>query len=160
MNENGKFPSQDPMVRLRQEMKLRGFSQKTIKSYLLYIEAFLRFEQKGPREVNADDVRRYLEHLADSGKSASTLNTAYSALQFYFGAVLHRKFFMHIPRVKKPHTLPVVLSKEEVRRLIEIPQNPKHKCMIQMLYGTGVRVGELVRLRMRDIDFLYQGSAG
>lgn len=109
MNEN-KFPSQDPIARLRQEMRLRGFSQKTIKSYLLYIEACVLFVRKILREVTGDDVRRYLEHLADTGKSASTLNTAYSALQFCFGVILRRKFFMHIPRAKKPHTLPEVLS--------------------------------------------------
>lgn len=148
-----RYPSQDPMVKLRQEMRLRGFSQKTIKSYLLYIEACLRFTGKSAREVRGEDVRRYLEQLAETGKSASTLNCAYSALQFYFGVVLHRTFFMHIPRVKKPHKLPAVLAKEEVMRMIESMKNLKHKCMIQMLYGTGMRVGELVHLRMRDIDF-------
>lgn len=153
MNESQPYPSQDPMARLRQEMRLRKFSQKTIKSYLLYIEACLRFVRKSPRDVDGADVRDYLDNLATTGKSASTLNTAYSALQFYFGKILCRKFFVNIPRAKKPHTLPEVLSKEEVRRMIDTTVNPKHKCMIQMLYGTGVRVGELVRLRMRDIDF-------
>ncbi len=153
MDRNPPFPSQDPMARLRQEMRLRKFSQKTIKSYLLYIEACLRFVRKSPREVDGADVRNYLDNLATTGKSASTLNTAYSALQFYFGKILCRKFFVHIPRAKKPHTLPEVLSKEEVRRMIDCVENQKHKCMIQILYGTGVRVGELVRLRMRDIDF-------
>lgn len=153
MNESQPFPSQDPMARLRQEMRLRKFSQKTIKSYLLYIEACLRFVRKSPRDVDGADVRNYLDHLASTGKSASTLNTAYSALQFYFGKILRRKFFVNIPRAKKPHMLPEVLSKEEVRRMIDCVENPKHKCMIQILYGTGVRVGELVRLRMRDIDF-------
>ena len=136
---------------LRQEMRLRKFSQKTIQSYLLYIEACLRFVQKSPREVNGADVRNYLDHLASAGKSASTLNTAYSALQFYFGRILCRKFFVHIPRAKKQHTLPEVLSKEEVQLMIDGMKNPKHRCMIQILYGTGVRVGELVRLRMCDL---------
>ena len=153
MNENQPFPSQDPMARLRQEMRLRKFSQKTIKSYLLYIEACLRFVRKSPREVDGTDVRNYLDNLATTGKSASTLNTVYSALQFYFGKILCRKFFVSIPRAKKPHTLPEVLSKEEIRRMIDCVKNPKHKCMIQILYGTGVRVGELTHLRMRDIDF-------
>lgn len=140
------------MARLRQEMRLRKFSPKTIKSYLLYIEACLRFVRKSPREVDGADVRNYLDNLASTGKSASTLNTAYSALQFYFGKILCRKFFVNIPRAKKSHQLPEVLSKEEVRRMIEATNNPKHKCMIQMLYGTGMRVGELTHLRMRDVD--------
>lgn len=153
MKESQLYPSQDPMVKLSQEMRLRKFSPKTIKSYLLYIEACLRFVKKSPREVDGTDVRNYLDNLAVTGKSASTLNTAYSALQFYFGKILCRKFFVNIPRAKKPHTLPEVLSKKEVRRMIDCVENPKHKCMIQLLYGTGMRVGELTRLRMRDIDF-------
>ncbi|MBF8280994.1 MAG: Phage integrase family protein [Candidatus Magasanikbacteria bacterium] len=159
MNKGGvdhaqpKSPSQDLIVRLQQEMRLRRFSQKTIKSYLLYMGAFLRFANKSPRDINNIDIKEYLEYLAENGKSASTLNTAYSALRFYFGAVLHRKFFMHIPRAKKPHQLPEVLAKTEVQRMIEVVKNPKHKCMIQILYGTGMRVGELTKLRMSDIDF-------
>ena len=90
--------------------------------------------------------------LADSGKSSSTLNTAYSALQFYFEKILNRRFFLHIPRAKKEKRLPGVLSKEEVKAIIGRTNNPKHRCMIQLLYGAGLRVGELVRLRMRDID--------
>ena len=145
-------PSRDPLALLEQEMKLRKFSRKTIKSYTQYITHCLDFARKNPKEITAVDVRAYLENLADSGKSASTLNTAYSALQFYFGKILHRKFFANIPRAKKEKKLPVVLSKKEVHRMIDSTKNPKHKCIIQMLYGTGMRVGELVRLKMKDVD--------
>lgn len=150
---NKRFPSQDPMAKLQQEMRLRGFSQKTIKSYLLYIESCIRFSKKSPREIKGEDIRQYLDHLAQSGKSSSTINGAYSALQFYFSKILRRRFFMNIPRTKKPFKLPVVLSKEETQCMINYITNPKHKCIVQMLYGTGMRVGELVRLRMKDIDF-------
>jgi len=148
-----KYPSKDPIVQLRQEMKLRRFSSRTVKSYLYYINDCLGLANKSPREICSVDVRAYLEHLADTGKSASTMNTAYSALQFYFGKILCRKFFANIPRAKKEKKLPVILSKNEVMIMIEKTVNPKHKCILQMLYGTGMRVGELVRLKMKDIDF-------
>ncbi len=146
-------PSRDPMVLFVEEMKLRNLSVKTRKSYYGYVDACLRFlGGKSPREVVADEVRRYLSYLADNGKSASTLNTAYSALQFYFEKILRRKFFITILRAKKEKRLPAVLSVEEVRRLIEVIQNNKHRTIVQLLYGSGLRVGEVVRIRMRDID--------
>lgn len=143
------------MTLFQEEMRLRRLSPKTVKTYVRFVEECLRFSgNKSPKEVAETDVRGYLLWLADSGKSSSTLNTAYSALQFYFEKILRRKFFLHIPRAKKETRLPVVLSKEEVKRMIDRTENPKHRCMVQLLYGTGLRVGELVRLRMEDIDML------
>ena len=75
-------PSRDPIHLLKQEMKLRRFSQKTIKSYLHYINQCLDYANKSPKDIITSDVRAFLEHLADSGRSSSTLNTAYSALLF------------------------------------------------------------------------------
>lgn len=147
-------PSRDPIARLRQEMKLRNYSPKTVKTYIQYINECFRFaNNKSPKEINTDDIRTYLEWLSDQGKSSSTLNTAYSALQFYFGTILRRSFFVHIPRSKKERRLPVVLSKEEIAGMIAYTQNPKHNCIMSLLYGTGVRVSELVNIRMCDIDF-------
>jgi len=97
-------------------------------------------------------VRAYLEYLAKN-HSASTLNTAYSALQFYFVKILCRKFFVNIPRAKKSHYLPVVLSKSEVARLLVSLINSKHHCIVSLLYGAGLRVSEVVRIKMLDIDF-------
>lgn len=152
MEQSQYYPSQDPIVKLRQEMKLRQFSQRTVKSYCHYITNCLESSNKNAREVNTDDIRRYLEKLADNGVSSSTLNTAYSALKFYFGNILRRKFFLSIPRAKKDKKLPSVLSKNEVHKMIELTTNPKHNCMLCLLYGFGLRVGELVHLRARDID--------
>jgi len=152
METNQYFPSQDPMVKLRQEMKLRNFSQKTIKSYIHYITHCLFWSRKNPRDIAGADIRFYLEKMVEKGASASTLNTAYSALKFYFGAILRRSFFLNIPRAKKDKKLPSVLSKEGVKRMILLTVNPKHNCMLSLLYGAGLRVGELVRLKMGDID--------
>jgi len=141
------------MVKLRQEMKLRKFSQKTVKTYIQYIEEFLRFcDGKSSKNVVGADIKDYLEWLSDSGKSGSTLNTAYSALKFYFEKILCRKFFAQIPRAKKEKKLPVVLSKEEVRRLIAGIENKKHRTIVELLYGCGLRVSEVVKIKMKDID--------
>jgi len=153
MNTQNYRPSRDPMALLEQEMRLRKLSQKTIKSYVRFVDECLHFcGQKSPIEINTNDVRGYLDWLAGDGKSASTLNTAYSALLFYFSKILRRSFFFNIPRAKHGHQLPSVLSKEEIRKMIKFTTNPKHNCMLSLLYGTGMRVGELVRLRIADID--------
>lgn len=146
-------PSRHPMLLLEQEMRLRGLSRNTRESYLYYVRACLVWTQKSPRDVATADVRAYLDYLYQAGRSPSTLNCAYSALQYYFEKILHRHFFAQIPRAKQPKRLPIILSKGEVRKLIEKTGNPKHRCIVSLLYGTGIRVGELVRLQMNHIDF-------
>ena len=97
-------------------------------------------------------MRNYLEQLADGGSSASTINCAYSALKFYFEKILRRKFFVNIPRAKKEKKLPVVLSRDEIHKMIKAIKNPKHKCILSLLYGSGLRVSEIVKIKMEDID--------
>jgi len=158
-------PSRDPMVLLRQEMKLRRFSERTIESYIHYIDECLRFAGTDPKCASQADVKAYLCYLTDKNYSSSTINTAYSALLFYFGNILQRRFFFNLPRARKEKHLPVVLSKDEVARLIVVSAgNPKHCCIISLLYATGVRVSELTHIKMRDIDLdrmllrVYQGK--
>jgi integrase/recombinase XerD len=153
MNGNYLYPSKDPVYQLKQEMKLRKFSPKTVKSYLYYISSALKQANKSPKFVNSDDLRRYLERLADNGKSASTLNSAYNALKFYFEKILRRRFFMNIPRAKIPKKLPEVFSKEEIKRILNAIQNVKHKLMLGLMYSSGLRVSEAVSVRVKDFDF-------
>jgi site-specific recombinase XerD len=153
LSDNYQYPSWDPLHKLRQEMKIRKFSQKTIKSYLHYITEILNFARKNPKEISNEDVRAYLENLCDKGFSSSTLNTAYSALKFYFEKILYRKFFFNLPRAKKDKKLPVVLSKKEILDIINACENIKHKLIIQILYCSGLRVSEVIDLKINDLDF-------
>ena len=148
-----RYPSQDPLAKLRQEMKLRNFSQKTIKAYLYYITDILDFANLSPKSVDAESIRRYLEKLANEGKSASTLNSAYSALKFYFEKILCRRFFISIPRAKTPKKLPEVLNKDEVKAILSGVKNVKHKLMLGLIYSSGLRVSEAVKIKVKDIDF-------
>lgn len=168
----------EPMHNLERELKIRKFSRKTVQSYLYYNRKFLDFAsrrtkkgfgagvKKSPREVNNLDIKRYLEHLVDRKLSGSTLNLAINALKFYYAGILKRRFFFDIKHVKKNKKLPVVLSKDEVKRMIEVTDNPKHKFLIQFLYATGLRVSEVVRMRMSNIDLdrkmvlVRQGKGG
>lgn len=147
------YPSQDPMVKLRQEMKLRGFSQRTVKSYVYYITNIVKQANKRLHQITAADVRSYLERLADQGKSASTLNIGYNALKFYFESIMHRKLFMHIPRAKTAKKIPNVLTKDEVSKILRSVTNVKHKLMLALLYSSGLRVSEVVNVKVEDINF-------
>jgi len=157
MNGNYLYPSKDPMAKLSQEMRIRNFSQKTIKVYLYYNRELLRFASyKSPKEISKRDIKDYLDFLVSQGRSASTINLAINALKFYYEGVLGRKFFsfnLGIKRPKKGKKLPVVLSKQEILSMIETMDNSKHKLAIELLYGSGLRVSELVNLRISDIDF-------
>ena len=148
--------SRDPMYNLVQEMRLRNFSPKTIKAYLYYNKELLRFASKFSDEIDKQTIKDYLDFLVISGKSSATINLVINALKFYYERILPRHFFdsdFGIKRPKKEKKLPTVLFKQEIVKMIKAADNLKHKLMIQILYSSGLRVSELVNLRINDIDF-------
>jgi len=145
MQDNNTFGS------LERELRIRNYSRKTIQSYVRCNRELLRFCGKDPREVSIEDIKNYLDYISQN-KSTSTVSVAYNAIHFYYGEVWKRNFFLHIHQPKKNKYLPVVLSKEEINRMLYVTPNPKHNCVIGLLYGTGVRVSELTHIKMCDID--------
>ena len=145
----------EPFYKLEQEMRLRNFSPKTVKAYLYYNKELLRFANyKSPLKISIQDIKDYLDFLISSGKSRSTLDLAINALKFYYSTILERKFFdkNKIARPKREEYLPIVLSKEQVIKMISATGNIKHRLMLVLLYSSGLRVSELVDLRLSDID--------
>jgi site-specific recombinase XerD len=151
-NKKTTTEERDPLHNLEQELRIRGFSPRTIESYLLYNKLFLQFSEKSPKEVTNDDIRQYLISLKDKDCANSTLNVALNALKFYYREVLKRKFFFDIKGAKKSNYLPVVLSREEIERMLEKTTNPKHNFLISLMYSAGLRVSETIKIRMRDFD--------
>lgn len=148
--------ARDPMFYLAQEMRIRNFSPKTIRAYLYYNKELLRFANKSPREINSGDLRDYIDCQFGLGKSSSTVNLAINALKFYYEGLMHRKFFILPTGIKRPKSekkLPQVVAKLEVIRMIDALDNIKHKLIIQILFGSGLRVSELANLKINDIDF-------
>lgn len=142
----------DSVYNLERELKIRGFSPKTIKSYLAYNRLFLEFAQKGPMEITNNDIRAYLESIKDEGCANSTLNVALNALKFYYKGILKRGFFFDIKGAKKTEYLPTVLSKQEIEKMLLETKNLKHHFLVSLMYSAGLRVSETVSLRMRDFD--------
>lgn len=134
---------------LRRELVSRKYSEKTVKAYIHYNEALLKFAKKNPLEINNEDTKNYLFYLAENKNfSASTLNIVINAMKFYYGDVLKRGFVYEIMRPKKDKKLPVVLSKEEVSKILSSITNLKHKVTLMLTYSAGLRVSEVVKLKL------------
>lgn len=132
----------DAIPKLIEELKLRKYSGKTIKRYVWVAEGFLGSNKS---------LRDYLLSKAD--KSRSMARTTYFALKFFYENALGQKFDEKIPLAKKSHLLPVVLSKEEVAKMLESAGNAKHKMVLGFLYYAGMRLDEARTLKWEDIDF-------
>jgi integrase/recombinase XerD len=165
-NKKTTIQERDPLYNLERELKIRGFSPRTVKSYLLYNKLFLQYSRKSPKFITNEDIRQYLLNLKDKNCANSTLNVALNALKFYYRQVLKRKFFFDIRGAKKSDYLPVVLSKEEIGRMLAKTTNPKHNFLISLIYSAGLRVSEAVTIKMCDFDLdrrmilVRQGKGG
>lgn len=148
------------LEQVRRETRLRHMSIRTEKAYVGWIERFLRFHrhQAGdwvhPRDLGNQAVSDFLSDLAVHGNvTASTQNQAFSALLFLYRQVLQLEIEIEAVRAKKPERLPVVLSRDEVRRLLlELPLG-RIRTMAGLMYGAGLRKMEVCRLRVKDLDF-------
>ncbi len=134
------------------EMKLRNFSDKTMKTYLYYNDLFLKFIDKSPREVSGKDIKSYLLSLIQRKKSSSTVNLVHNALVFYYGKIL-RKNVAEIPFQKREKKNPGLATKKNIEDMLKVTKNKKHHLMISLLYASGVRVSELVNIKVEHIDF-------
>ena len=138
---------------LATELKLRGFSNNTVQAYLHYNQGFLNFCKKDPNDVSEMDAKEYLAHLISEKRlRPASLSLALSALKFYYGEVLKKKVLSGIKPPKPEKKLPVVLTKSEIKRMINSTPNPKHQLLIKIIYGSGLRVSESVALMVNDID--------
>lgn len=137
---------------VKRECKRRRYSNKTIKTYIYCINRFLKPIEKTLDKISKKDVRLFLEDLSERGMSGNTMNVYHMAIKFLFEDVLKRRMWINIKYSKIPEKLPVVLNKEEVKKLFSVIENPKHKLMIKLMYSTGLRVSELINLRINDIE--------
>jgi site-specific recombinase XerD len=135
-------------------MKLRYFSSRTQESYLKCVESLSLFFKKSPDKLNQDQIQRYLLYLIDDKKlSWSSCNVAFSAFKFFYYHILNwDEMKLFLPKRKKESRLPQVYSKEEMEQLFNHAQPLKNSAILMATYSSGLRVGELVTLKIRDID--------
>ena len=143
---------------VREVRRLRHFSLSTEKSYVHYIRDFILFHNKRhPKDMGAAEIRAYLSHLAiHRNVAASTQTVALVALLFLYRQVLDIElpYINDIERARRPQRLPVVFTRSEVKRILTNLDGIQH-LIVSLLYGTGMRLIEELRLRVKDLDFDY-----
>jgi integrase/recombinase XerD len=134
-------------------MRMRKLADKTQSHYLRAVRQFAGYLGRTPDSASVEDLRRYQLHLVDHGISPVSLNTAITGLKFFFDVTLDQPELMaKMQPVRVPRTLPVVLSCDEVARLIAAAGNLKHQTALSVAYGAGLRASEVVALKVGDID--------
>ncbi|MFT5846932.1 MAG: integrase/recombinase XerD [Psychroserpens sp.] len=136
------------------KLELRKYANNTVKTYVTSFEKFINYYiSKDLVAINESDVRKYILKLVQQDKSNSYINSSINSIKFYFESVLGMpNRFYEIERPRKEKKLPKVLSKEDVLSVIANTNNLKHKCIVSLLYSSGMRRNELVNLKITDID--------
>jgi integrase/recombinase XerD len=139
--------------RMIEDMRMRKLSPKTQIGYVRAVRQFAKHLGRTPDSASAEDLRGYQLHLADQGVSSVSINAAITGLKFFFEITLgHPELMAKMQPVHVPHKLPVVLSREEVARLIAAAGNLKHQTALSVAYGAGLRASEVAALKVGDID--------
>ena len=136
------------------DMAVRGLAYRTRETYVQSVAKLAKFYSRRPDQISETEVQRYLLHLLQERKLAhSSCNVMVSALEFFYRVTLHRREIEFcLPRPKVPAKLPQILAREEVAALIEKTSNLKHRALLMTTYGAGLRLQEVCRLRLCDID--------
>lgn len=132
---------------------LKGLSPRTISTYAFVVGKFLRVHKKEPHQITKNEVQNYLLGLLEKGSPGNTINVYLNGLKFFFEECLGRKLTAKIKYYKIPQKLPEFLTQEETIRFFSVIVNKKHKLMITLLYSTGLRVSELLNLKVNDFQF-------
>ena len=139
--------------RMTEDMQLRKLAPKTQTSYIRAVKKLADYLGHSPDTATAEDLRQFQLHLTDKGTSRITINATITALRFFFEVTVGDKEVVNkLNTVPVPRRLPVVLSREEVARLLEATSNLKYKAAFSVAYGAGLRISEVVSLKISDID--------
>jgi site-specific recombinase XerD len=139
--------------RMLDDMRMRKLEPRTREAYIRAVRRLAAYLHRSPDTATVEDLRSFQLHLVDTGTSPITLNATLTGLRFFFDITLGREELMaRMQPVKVPHTLPVVLSPQEVSRLIAAGRNVKHQAALSVAYGAGLRASEVIGLKVTDVD--------
>jgi integrase/recombinase XerD len=139
--------------RMLDDMRMRKLEPRTQEAYVRAVRKLAAFLHRSPDTATVEDLRNFQLHLVDEGASPMTLNVTLTGLRFFFDVTLERLELMaRMHPVKLPHKLPVVLSPQEVSRLIAAASNVKHQAALSVAYGAGLRASEVIHLKVTDVD--------
>lgn len=140
------------LKKLENELRLRNYSPKTVKSYVSCVAEYLRIKQTNLDLVDTDFIKQYLLSKIDKGISSQTVNQSLQAINFFYWNVLKFRGKIDIRFAKTPSKLPIVLSRDEIEKIINSINNAKHRLLISLTYASGFRVSETTNLKIKDIN--------
>ena len=144
---------EEALIRLKEQLMLKRYSYHTVKAYCNFFAAFLvYFHDYEPTNIKKEQIKAYLlQQIKEKSWSESAQNQAVNAIKFYFEKVLEQERVFYDLRPKAEQKLPQVLSEEEVKRLLKVVKNIKHKTILALIYSAGLRLSESVNIRLTDI---------
>ena len=138
--------------RMIEDMTVRNFVEKTRNDYIRRVRTFTAFLGRAPDTATPEDLRLFQLHQTQTGARAPSINGSVVALRFFFTVTLDRpELARYLTFVREPRRIPVILSLEEIARLLEAAPGPKYKAALSAAYGAGLRVSEVVALKVSDI---------
>jgi len=140
------------LKKLEDELRLRNYSPKTVKSYVGCVAEYLRIKQNNLDSIDIDFIKQYLLTKVDKGMSSQTVNQSLQAINFFCWNVLKFRGKIDIKFAKTPSKLPIVLSRDEIQSILMAIGNEKHNLMIAIAYSGGLRVSEVINLKIKDIN--------
>ena len=148
----GEAEKSEILRRFGEELSVAGYSPRTIEMYVCYVEGFLGFYSKPPRSATRQDVISFLAKKKAENAKGATMALVYSALKSFFHSHLKHKVMDDIKRPKKGKKLPVVMTKEEVRAIINAASTKRDRLILELLYSSGLRVSEIVKFKTMEMD--------
>ncbi len=152
-SEQQEVVKMDVVELIKKEGFRRGLSIRTIRTYCDCVKRFLNRCRKEPRKITKKDIREYMDWLIERGAAGNTLNVYLNSLKFMLQEILCKRVLLRIKYSKTPKEMPTVLTKEETSNLTNSIDNQLHKLMIELMYSSGLRLSELVKLRVGDFEF-------
>jgi len=147
-----KFP-EHWQIKLEDKLRSRKYSPRTMRSYVYYNRLLCQTIQKTPEEILPEDTTQFLATVEKARKySTSSLNLAISAIKFFYTEVMRNKSIVGQHRPRQDGRLPVILSRDEINKILEVENNPKHRLLLMLAYSSGLRVSEVVALKRGHID--------
>lgn len=138
--------------KLQEQMQISGYSPRTIKSYTICAKKMYGHFQKPLNQVSEAEFKDFLAHLAKKNLSPYTLNLYHATIKYVIENIYNKSFSFGFPYAKRHKKLPIVLSRYEIQLLIKSIKNNKHKTFIALAYGAGLRVSEVINLKVKDLD--------
>jgi len=144
---------QTELQKTEHELRIKNYSPRTIKSYLYGLREYFIFKGYGFAELDQENIRDFLLHCEKKQISSQSRNLFFNAIKFYYQSVKKNTNKIEIKLAKRPKSLPVVLSRVEIEKILQSVRNKKHKLLLSLAYSAGLRVSEVISLQVKDIDF-------